>query len=520
MSVISTAGTGPAELKGGPLGLGIGRTAFFILVGIAVSVGVATALNYLPYSPIENFFLGLAIAVGAPLVIVLVTIAGWQGIKSFSGLIPNIKWYWWIWFLMFVSDFVWKYNSAQANQANPLDPSSYPRIAAELTIGITLLLGLVRKHVDWPSRIFVGLPGLITIFCMVGLLSTAWSVYPPATAYKCLEFEVDVGILCAILVCMRTSEQYENFANWAWLLQGMQLGWVWVGMIIWPGEAFAVPAGAEDTLPRLQGVIPVVGYNAVAAMGAVLGVVALARLFPVDRKKKQKYWAWYFCLLATGISTLFFAQTRSAIGGFAVAATLVMLLSGYFWFLAALGFGALVILAVTPLGPMAWDYFMRNQDMDQFTSLSGRTDWWAYGYDVWKQHPYNGVGMYVAGKFAVMQHMGTGDTPTLHSDWMEIFVGTSIWGLIPIIALTVGCIWILLRCYFDKDLTLQDRQLSLEFFGVMTYLTIRSFVNVELVWHAPSLFFPVVGWAEYMRRKRKNKRQAEAEQFALAASAP
>jgi hypothetical protein len=518
MSVFSTAEREPAGLKGGPFGLGIGRTALFILIGISVSVGLSVALDYLPYSPFENFLLGLAIAIGAPLLIVLLSIAVWQGIKGAVALMPNIRWYWWIWALMFVSDFTWKYNSAQANEANPLDPSSFPRILSELIIGVVLLLSLPRKRVDWPSRIFVGLPGLITIFCAVGLLSTAWSVFPPATSYKSLEFELDVGVLCAILCCVKTSEQYENFANWGWFLQGVQLWWVWMGMIIWPGEAFAIPAGGEDNVPRLQGVIPVVGYNAVAAMGAVLGVVALARLFPVDRNKKQKYWAWYVCLLSVCIVSLFFAQTRSALGGFAVAATMVLLLSGYFWFLAALGLGGLVILAVTPLGPMAWDYFMRNQDMDQFKSLSGRTDWWAYGYEVWKQHPYNGVGMYVAGKFAVMQHLGTGNTPTLHSDWMEIFVGTSIWGLIPILALTLCCLWICFRCYTDKSLSLQDRQLSLEFFGIMTYLTIRSFVNVELVWHAPSLFFPVVGWAEYMRRKRKNKRQEDAARYAVIAS--
>ena len=37
--------------------------------------------------------------------------------------------------------------------------------------------------------------------------------------------------------------------------------------------------------------------------------------------------------------------------------------------------------------------------------------------------------------------------------------------------------------------------------GVMTVITIHSFVNVEMTWHHPTLFLIILGWAEFLRRK-------------------
>jgi O-antigen ligase len=168
---------------------------------------------------------------------------------------------------------------------------------------------------------------------------------------------------------------------------------------------------------------------------------------------------------------------------------------------AAAGIAALLL---TPLGPLAWDFVSRSQSAEELESLSGRTDWWAYGYIVWKQHPYTGVGMYAAGKFAVMQEIGKGDTATMHSDWLEIFVGTSVWGLFPVIFLVLACWWLLARYLTKREFSIAERQMAMEAIGILMILTVRSFFNVELVWHSPSNFFPVVGYAEYMRRRWRN----------------
>jgi hypothetical protein len=39
----------------------------------------------------------------------------------------------------------------------------------------------------------------------------------------------------------------------------------------------------------------------------------------------------------------------------------------------------------------------------------------------------------------------------------------------------------------------------------MGLLTLHSFFNVELIWHAPLLFFVVLGYSEMLRRRMKSK---------------
>ena len=91
----------------------------------------------------------------------------------------------------------------------------------------------------------------------------------------------------------------------------------------------------------------------------------------------------------------------------------------------------------------------------------------------------------------------------IHSDWMEILTGSSFWGLIPFVMAAVWCWWIIGRSYGDRSLTSDERQWLPEIVGVFGVITVRSFFNVELSWHAPLLYLAVIAYAEFLRRKRQ-----------------
>ena len=42
-----------------------------------------------------------------------------------------------------------------------------------------------------------------------------------------------------------------------------------------------------------------------------------------------------------------------------------------------------------------------------------------------------------------------------------------------------------------------------EFFALLGLLTLHSFFNDELSWHAPLLYFAILGYAEFVRVQRK-----------------
>jgi hypothetical protein len=476
------------------------KILFCVVIALVFCWGLSFILEYFEYSQEVNFLIALAAIILVPAGLILAWIGLPQGVKAWNKLRHHIRWYHWLWTLMFISDFVWSARTAQATQADPLAPSTWARIGPELVIGFVLLLGMARKQIDWPKSVFQGLFNAIGVFCLIGFISTFWSVYKPFSAYKSIEFFEDAIVLAVVIMNCVDVEDFEVFWNFAWIITGVNLFWVWCNLLFWPSEALQPVPDTGDPVPRLQGVVPVVGYNAVGVAGAIIALVALARLFPYGKRKVENG-AWYIGIFIFGCASLFMSQTRSAMLGFGLAAILILLIAGRFYLLVGTAAAGIASLLLTPLGPLAWDFVSRSQSAEELESLSGRTDWWAYGYIVWKQHPYTGVGMYAAGKFAVMQEIGKGDTATMHSDWLEIFVGTSVWGLFPVIFLVLACWWLLGHYLTKREFSLAERQLAMEAIGILLILTVRSFFNVELVWHSPSNFFPVVGCAEYLRRR-------------------
>ena len=110
-------------------------------------------------------------------------------------------------------------------------------------------------------------------------------------------------------------------------------------------------------------------------------------------------------------------------------------------------------------------YLQRDQSEAELVSMSSRLDWWATGYKMFMQHPFTGLGAYAGSRFAVLTNVGA---PQLHSDWLEVIVGTSIWGLAPFVISLVWIWAILIRYYRGHWLSVEDRQLTLEMIGVMT----------------------------------------------------
>jgi O-antigen ligase len=152
---------------------------------------------------------------------------------------------------------------------------------------------------------------------------------------------------------------------------------------------------------------------------------------------------------------------------------------------------------------MVVDYLAREQKPGQLESLTGRMQWWEFAWQQFTKHPWTGLGAYAGGKFAVLSKLGFGDTAHLHSDYLEALVGTSIWGLIPLLIAIFGTWWFLFRFLRSSRLKPFERQLLVEAIGVLGILTVRSFFNAEFVWHAPQYFLVVLGYAELLRRRAK-----------------
>jgi len=294
---------------------------------------------------------------------------------------------------------------------------------------------------------------------------------------------------------MESADGFRQVFNFVYCLYALELGWTWVNAAIWPSEAL-------DELGRLSGIWPVTASNSIGIAAAIVCIVALARLVGRSAEKSER--SWYLLALAFGFVSLVASQTRNSMAGLVFGIALLLWFERRKW----MGFAAVAVtvplLLLTSLGPRVATYLARDQTESQIEGMSSRMDWWTFAWQQFMHHPLTGLGAYAAGKFAVLGQLGVGTASQMHSDWMEVLAGTSFWGVLPFAIALFGCWWFLARSYWDNSLEPGERQLAGEALAILGIITLRSFFNVELSWHAPFLFLVVVGYAEFLRRRKQS----------------
>ena len=157
---------------------------------------------------------------------------------------------------------------------------------------------------------------MMALFPLAALVSTAWSVYPAWTAYKSLELLVDIAVLAATIAAIRNMSELKSLFDWNWFMLALLQVSVWAGLLLSPESALLRLKGAVRV--QLTGVVPNISANGVGHIGALLSVVALARM--LDRNSSRGRTMVYGLVFAASFLTLFYAQTRSALIAFAAGA--------------------------------------------------------------------------------------------------------------------------------------------------------------------------------------------------------
>ncbi len=413
------------------------------------------------------------------------------------------RWTWWhtLWFLIFASALVFRIRSVNQIDTNPLDAWALYRVGLELIVGGILLIRLALRRPPWLGGMFRGFVGMLTLFSLVCLASSVWSVFPAWTFYKSCEYLLDLALLAAILETVSSPETYESLFNWTWAFYGTLLLSAWLDVAIWPKLAL-YPSGFKIGVlgVRLTGVLPAVSADDVGVYAAILGLVALCRLLPIDGERRAR--AWYLLLLTASMVTMVLSQTRAAIAGFLFGLFLLVVFSKRL----RLGAASLLLLVpmvlITPIGGALWTYLKRGENANQISTLSSRLVWWSFAWHKFMQRPLLGFGAYAAGRFAVLAKMGMGYTSSLHSDFLGVIVGTGIWGLIPFLAALLGIWWFLTRFLRRSRTKGREQQLAYEAITVLGVLSLNSLFLPMLTWQASLYFLVIVGYAEFLRRRQ------------------
>jgi O-antigen ligase len=487
-----------------------GRIYWWIVVPLAILGSLALSELFQASSHFNHS--GLVVLAGAVLgipVLVLLGFALRQGLSHARTLVSSLKWWHLLWAMLLFGALTFRIRGASEIASEPLDAWAVFRIAIDMLVAFVLLVRLTLRRTHWPASMLRGIVGVLTVYGVVCLASTAWSVFPPWTLYKSWEYLIDIALVAAILESVNSTEDLRSLFNWTWTLYGVLLLSVWKDVLLFPQESLhgeTLQQGAALGV-RLDGVIPAISSNDVGTFAAIIALISLARLFPSTGRRSHT--SWYSVLLAGSLITLVLAQTRSAIIGVMLGGFVILLYAKRGRIGALLTFVVAPIVALFTVGGAIWTFLERGQTEAQIATLSSRAQWWTFAWQTYLERPLTGYGAYAGGRFGVLAKMGLGLTSTMHSDYLEVIVGTSIWGMIPLIVTLAATWWLLLR-YTRHPLNVQERQLAVEATVILAMLTLRSVFNDQFTWHPPLHFLAILGFVEYIRRKRQALSQVRA----------
>jgi hypothetical protein len=320
-------------------------------------------------------------------------------------------------FAVYAGTLVWRIRTADELTRNPVDTAGLVRLGFDgVALGLAIMtlrqLGKRRKRLHsarqrMPSMTPVS---LYALYIGAVILGVGTAVEPKQVAFRAFELAVIATVATAAARCLTLEQVLSGARRIIYALTATVI----LSVVVFGREA-ARPAGGLIPF-RVQGLLPSISYNSVGTLGIFL--VA----FGAGPKKINKF------ALALGLLLVVLAQYRTG-----YIAVLVMF---GVWLLArGRAAGALImVLMAYPAWlvlrlPSAAELWSRGAQIQQIDSLSGRTVFWARAIEVADRSPLIGTGLTSGTRNEVFQGLGRGMISTIHSTWIEAYLGVGVIGV-------------------------------------------------------------------------------------------
>jgi len=369
-----------------------------------------------------------------------------------------------------------------------------PFMAAYLA-GIMLL---ARRSL--PRAAFVGPLGLLALYTLVGLISSAWLSREPLMAlYWAAEYGCVLVVLWAILSDPEPLAGLSRLVNLNWIIVAALAVGLLVGLYFLPNLALPIAIGNLPMGRPYGGEYgatgEILGMAGTRATGfgryaAVAALVALAKLWQGRRWSKS---IWSLVLLFS-LAGLVLSQARTGIIAFLAGGFVILWLrrGSKILFLAAT-FVALALLGFVGFYQAFWAYLTRGAPFDP--TLSGRTLTWEQGWALFQESPLLGWGFHADRYFLDGQHM--------HNVVVHALVQTGLLGTVPFIAALVGA-WVLVVRLYRHRPRWDFLPLPVEIPGVLLFFTISSITQSTVAFFGAAwlLVVPCIAYIQALESQR------------------
>jgi O-Antigen ligase len=477
------------------------RTRQFWEVSVLLVLGVATLYAT---TVLENPWIVLVFA-GVLTFVALVPNASRALIVRSIQLVRSVSWWQALWFLILIGGLIFRSRSAGEISRSPVDGLALFRIGCSALVAVVLFFRLTFRKTNWLPSLFSGLIGVFALFGVISLVSLMWSVNPPWTLYKSVEFLIDVAVLAGIVATLETVQDFRKFINWTWILRGLLVASAWVGAVLDPADGLFADPYIGSALPaRLVGVMPVVPSNELSEISGILGLVALCRLWTDSNTATTK--TWYRLLFVASMITMVITQTRAVFAAFLIGLTLLLVFTHRYFVLVlggmiASGIGV-VLLAFTNFAARMHEFLLRGETSQQAAGFSGRMEIWQLSIHKIAEQPWIGFGGFAGARFAVLSK-----STTAWSDAMNIYIDAmlniGILGPVLILILVALVGWQLFRTVYRSSSTPMERSLAMEMSLAYTIIVIVNMESGGIIQHPMMAFLVLLGFAEFLRRRHK-----------------
>ena len=414
---------------------------------------------------------------------------------------------WWqvAWLVLFLSGLSFRARTAAEISDSPVDAFALYRITCVGVVALILFVRLTLRRTNWLPSLFSGVIGVFALYPLFSLVSMAWSVNPPWTIYKSVEFLIDVSMVAAITATIQSTAEYRKLINWSWTLLGLLIVTSWLGAVIDPADALSADPNIHLAAlhVRLLGLVPVVSSNDLSEISAILGLIALCRIFLDQESEHRRTRLW--CMFGVAFVTLIVTQTRGAFFAFMVGIVVLLILSRRYLLVTVGGLTSVMIviplLFLTSLGTRVQEFFLRGETVEGASGMSGRVDTWQASIDKIAQRPWSGYGGFAGGKFVILSRNSVG-SDTL-SSYFDSLLNLGVLGLVILLLVLIWVGVLLYRSIRDSRLLESENYLALEMFVVFTVVAIRSLESSNIITHPMLAFLTTVGAAEVLRRRRQ-----------------
>lgn len=328
------------------------------------------------------------------------------------------------------------------------------------------------------------------LYVFSAYVSAAVSVAPMMTIYRASQIAIDLILALVIYSGLRRSEDSR-------LLMDVTLFWlvvllftVGLGAILFPDRAFVEAGGSIGT--ALRGVIPLIHQNELGLMAAIGLVLSVMRVFGGEVAGSKRLF-WFALMLLSG-TILFLTQARTSIAGGALA----LILSGIMvkrmrWLSYTVAIAAVIVLLYYWLSGSnlgieddVTEYLRRGGTDEQIQSLSGRTDLWATGWEMFKDSPVIGHG-YAAGVRYEGVKYGLRLGTNMHSSHMQVLVDLGAVGYLFWVLFVFGSGMVVYRNYRYTRVLKVNNPVAVEALLIVIVILFRSILGHVLVTHQLNL---------------------------------